>query len=192
MGAKKSKFTWRDIKAALQGQNHEDLIKLVGELYSLNKDNKHFLESRIDQTAGRLEPYKQIIDDAVYPDIYSNRPIQIAVAKKAISNYKKSRPDDLLGHLELMVFFVERANSYTVDFGDINEGFYTSVETMFEKASELIKQADPNVHDEYIPRLEQVVNDAHGIGWGYFDGLASMLNELYASVDWDEDKIQFH
>nr|CRH04701.1 Conserved protein of unknown function [Candidatus Magnetococcus massalia] len=186
MATKKSSLSWKDLKSEICYFNQNDLIKLIGELYALNKENKHYLEAKFDSSPRRLEPYKKIIEEAVYPDVYKNKPIRISVGKKAISDYKKSRPDDLVGHLELMVHFVELANRFTVNFGDIDAGFYTSVERMFEKVTEILKKCPSEIQDEYIPRLEDVDSSANGIGWGYPDTISSLLDGLFAHINREE------
>ncbi len=50
-----------------------------------------------------LDPYKETIDECMYPDVYSNKSIQISKARKAISNYSKA-VGDILGEAVLMVF----------------------------------------------------------------------------------------
>lgn len=49
------------------------------------------------------------------------------------------------GALELMVDFVERRTQFTVDFGDIDEPFYLSPESMFGRVLELLKRSEPEL-----------------------------------------------
>lgn len=58
--------------------------------------------------------------------------MSLSTGKAAISAYKKTI-NDTEGLLELMVFYVECGNKFTVDYGDIDEQCYYSIETMFEK-----------------------------------------------------------
>ncbi len=59
----------------------------------------------------------------------------MSIAKKAISQYTKATGDQT-GTLELMAYFVERGDQFIVDFGDINAGFYSSLESMFGRILE--------------------------------------------------------
>ena len=96
MATKKS--GWIRVKAVLAGGSLKDLLKLVGDLYRLSKDNRVFIESRFPAGEDALEHDKGIIADAVYPDVFKNKPIRLSVGKKAISDYKKATNDDG-GHL---------------------------------------------------------------------------------------------
>lgn len=112
--------SWSDVKAKITKLDARQLVNLVADLYRLSKENQAFLHARLAVVEDPLEFYKKIVDECMNPDIYKNKPIQIARAKKAISDYSKAA-GDALGEAELMTFFVEQGNAFTVDFGDIDE-----------------------------------------------------------------------
>ena len=121
MVKKKSKNpSWLDVKSAVDSLDHKQLVKLVADLYRFSKENQAFLNARFGIGSNSLAPYKKIIDDCMYPEIYSKKPGQISKAKKAISNYSKA-VEDPIGETELMIFFVEIGNSFTINFGEMVE-----------------------------------------------------------------------
>ena len=69
----------------------------------------------------------------MFPDVMKNKPIQLSTAKKAISEYSKA-VGDAKGETELMTYFVECGNKFTVEFGDIDEGFYDALLRMYARA----------------------------------------------------------
>jgi hypothetical protein len=107
---------WRDVRAVLATQGSAQLLEVARDLYQLSQENRDFLNARCLATANRLEPYKKAINEAIYPNIYQNKPIRISAARKAISQYTKATGDKE-GTLELMVYFVECGTKCTVDFG---------------------------------------------------------------------------
>jgi len=165
---------WREVRAVLATRSSAQLLDLARDLYHLSQENRDFLNARCLATKNRLDPYKEAIDEAIYPDIYSNKPIRISAAKKAISQYTKATKDQA-GTLELMVYFVERGNQCTVDYGDIDEGFYSSLESMFGRILEALRHAGPEVVGRVLPRLVAIRDAAAGIGWGYHDFLCDAL-----------------
>lgn len=168
----------KQFRQALSKLSHDELVKLVGDLYSVNPDNRRFLEAKFAMAAP-LETYKEIIRDAVYPDVMKGTaPISFATARKAISDYKKATGDQK-GVLELMVHAVECGNSFTVDYGDIDEQFYNNLESLFRKTLQLLKTMDEQTTETFLPRLEAVVEAAHGIGWGYYDEISDALAESF-------------
>jgi len=162
--------TWSDVKLAVVDLNQKQLLKLVADLYRFSKENQAFFHARFGVGDDPLAPYKKTIDECMYPDAYRNKPIQISKAKKAISSYSKA-VDDPLGEIELMVFFVECGNNFTVDFGDIDEGFYDALNLMYQQAIQKVLSLPEEQQRDFKERLEKIMTSASGIGWGYYDML---------------------
>ena len=168
---KSSNPTWSDVKAAVVNIDQKQLVKLLSDLYRLSKENQAFLHARFSVGEDPLGPYKKTIDECMYPDIYSNKPIQISKAKRAISSYSKAVGDPL-GEAELMTFFVECGNNFTVNFGDIDEGFYDALNRMYRQAIDKVLSLPGEQRGEFKDRLEAIMNSSSGIGWGYHDMLS--------------------
>ena len=78
------------MKSAIADLDQKQLLKLVADLYRFSKENQAFFNFRFGVGADPMGPCKKTINECMHPDIYRNRPIQIAKAKKAISNYSKA------------------------------------------------------------------------------------------------------
>jgi len=151
--------------------DHKQLLKLVADLYKFSNENKTFLHTRYSEDGDKLGPYKKIIDENMYPDVFRNKPIQVAKAKKAISSYSKAAGDDI-GQAELMVYFVECGNSFTLDLGDIDEAFYDAMNSMYKRAIDKVLSLPAKQQREFKRRLKEIMTSSSGIGWGYHDTLA--------------------
>ena len=127
-----------------------------------------------------LKPYKTIIQKSLYPSF--NDSLSLSTGKAAIQAYKKTT-NDPDGLLELMMFYVECGNKFTVEYGDINEQFYNSIEIMLEKVVNIVKNNNPQIIDIYLPRLLEVVKSADGIGWGYYDHISEVLQEAFPDIE---------
>ena len=68
-----------------------------------------------------------------------------------------------------MVHYLETGNQFTVEFGDIDEQFYSSLESMFGRILTELKKQPVDVQDKYFSRIEDVVFSTRNIGWGYYD-----------------------
>jgi hypothetical protein len=178
MPVKAKSPTWGDVKKVLSQKEHGELLKLVGDLYSLNKTNKTFVQTRYQVGTATFEPYKKIISDALYPDIVSNKPVRLSVGRKAISDYKKATKDTI-GTIDLMITYVEWGTKFTVDYGDIDEQFYRSLELMMENTLAALVKEGTKIQDKFYPRLASVVDSASGIGWGYSDYIADLLYQYF-------------
>ena len=165
-----ARASWSDVKAKVTKLDARQLVNLVADLYRLSKENQAFLHARLAVVENPLEFYKKIVDECMYPDIYKNKPIQISRAKKAISDYSKAVGDEL-GEAELMTFFVEQGNAFTVDFGDMDEKFYGALNLMYRRAIEKVCSLPAVQRDAFKERLEAIMRSSANIGRGYHDGL---------------------
>ena len=166
----KAGASWSDVKNKVTKLDAPQLVNLVADLYRLSKENQAFLHARLAVAQDPLEFYKKIIDECMYPDVHKNKPIQIAKAKKAISDYSKA-VSDALGEAELMTFFVEQGNALTIDYGDIDEGFYAALNLMYRRALDKVCSLPDASQDAFKVRLEAILRSSAHIGWGYHDEL---------------------
>ena len=180
--SKSSNPTWSNVKAAVANLDAQQLVGLVADLYRFSKENQAFLHARFSVVDDPLAPFKETIDECMYPDIFKNKPIQISKAKKAINDYSKAVGDPL-GEAELMTFFVECGNQYTVDLGDIDEKFYDALNLMYRRATEKVLSLPDGQQNEFKKRLEAIMTSSAKIGWGYHDQLRQ---DYYDAFDDDE------
>jgi hypothetical protein len=169
--------TWSDVKPAVVELDQKQLLKLVADLYRFSKENRVFFHARFGVGDDPLEPYKKTIDECMYPNF--NKPIQVSKAKKAISSYSKALGDPL-GETELMVFFVERGNEFTVDFGDIDAGFYDALNGMYHRATRKLFSLSEEQRMNFRPRLEKIMDSASDVGWGYYDMLCDDYYDAFS------------
>ncbi|MFH0821720.1 MAG: hypothetical protein V2B18_03145 [Pseudomonadota bacterium] len=171
--------TWSDVKSVLAGMDRNQLVQLAGDLYRLSKDNRDFFHVRFAVAKDPLEPYKKTIEQCMYPNVLRDKPIQIVKAKTAVIAYSKAGGDPL-GEAELMTFFVECGNSFTIHYGDINEEFYYALNLMYSRAIEKVLGLPPEQQGEFRERLKDIMTSADGIGWGYYDELRSDFYKAFS------------
>ena len=108
----------------------------------------------------------------MYPNIYSDKPVQVYIseAKKAISSYSKAIGDKI-GEAELMTFFVEYGNSFTVDYGDMDEDFYYALESIVQAGYRQGVEPSAGTARRFQDRLRDIMTSSGNIGWGYHDTL---------------------
>ena len=178
-------MTWSSVKAKLAAVEAKELLSLVGDLYRLSKENQAFLDARFATLADPLQYYKKIISESLYPDVQKNKPIQIAKAKKAVSDYIKAAADPQ-GEVELMVYFVEQGNDCTLDYGDIDAPFYDALILMYGRAVDQLLSLPKNARGPFQQRLAAILNSAAHIGWCYPDGLRDHYQRGFGDQDLDD------
>lgn len=177
-----AKVSWKDIKPVLSGFSATQLLGLVQDLYRLDAENASFMHARFlseDTKQGHLAPYMIRIQNAISPEQPWKQDVRLAEGRKAISEFKKAN-GNIRDTLTLMIHYVKCGNDFTLEFGDIDEGFYDSMCSMFSSVTQiLLKQKDKALFAEFLPSLEAELERIDGqIGWGYPDELSDHLADL--------------
>jgi len=162
------------LKKYLKTCSKEELIDDISELCQKFKPVKDFYQIRLSPQAELLvsNKYRKTIEDEFFPARGLGK-ARLAIAKKAITEFKKvsQTPDSLV---DIMLFYVEQGVKFTNEYGDIDEPFYISMETMYEKTIELINQY--KLHNIFQARFLKVVKDTSDIGWGFHDTLQDIYS----------------
>jgi len=183
-----NKPTWKTVKTEIAYWDQKRLLGLVQDLYELNRMNADFLHARLlgSDEGDIMEPYKKRIQTAVCPKEPWKQDVRLSEGRKAIAEYRKAK-GDTNGLLTLMLHYVRCGNDFTLEFGDIDEPFYSSMCSMVSQFCKLlIKDSDPNLAQQFIPLLEREFQRIDGkMGWGYPDELGDQLMDLKDAFDLD-------
>jgi hypothetical protein len=172
MPKKKSKKpAWIDVKRSIINIEVSQTVELVKELYQLSDENMNFLHARFLGGTTSLKKYRKVILDSLYTDVLDDDDnFEFEKADKAIKTYAKATKDNE-GVADLMIYYVECGNKFTLDYGDINEAFYDALIKMYEKAIKSVYKMPKRKQEPFRRRLEKIMKSADGIGWGYYDDL---------------------
>ena len=172
-----------NIKKELKKLDMDTLIDLVADLYKKNKSVKEFLDFYVNPNERELfNKYRDKIFEAFYPRRGNN--YKLEDGKQAISDFKKLGPSTN-ALADLMLYYVETGVKFTNDFGDIDEGFYFSMEKTYLAALTLMRKE--SILDNFANRAGKVVSDTSDIGWGFHDYLCQVHSDFYAKDSDDKD-----
>jgi len=174
--------SWSDAKELISSLGKSELIQLIAGLYRLSNGNRDFLHARFSIGDDPIAPYRKVIEDCMFPDVFKNKPVQISTAKRAINEYSKA-VGDAKGEAELMTYFVECGNQFTVEYGDIGESFYDALLRMYARAINKVLSLPDEEQHEFRERLRTIMVASDGIGWGYHDGLCEQYCEAFPEDD---------
>jgi hypothetical protein len=171
-----------ELKKELKQLDNKELMQLVVELYKLNKDTKQFLSNKYlgeEAVRGQFEQTQKIIEDQFFPE-RGHPKMKLQEAKSAISSYKKMTGDET-GWLDLMLYYVELGTEFTVAYGDIDEKFYYSMETVYDR---VVTECSKNeaLAEHFKDRLYMVFWNSQGVGWGYHD----VIGDIYSNGGFEE------
>lgn len=165
------------LKKYFKDCSKQDLEKDITEIFQKYPAIKEYYQTKLlpQADAEIIARYKKIIENEFFPPRGYGK-AKLSVAQKAIADYKKicRFPENLI---DIMLFYVEQGVKFTNAYGDINEAFYSSMESMFAKTVELICKQD--LKDSFQLRCEKILGDTYDIGWGFYDKLSEIYNDAF-------------
>ena len=176
----------KDLKQYLDTRSREQLIAEIGDMFSKIDSVKDYYQSKLHlgYSADVAEKYKSIIKHEFFPARGFGR-AQLSVARKAVSDYKKVSTLKF-GIADIMLYYVEIGVQFTDAYGDIDEAFYNSMESMYERAVKYIVQH--RMQGQFEERCRKIVTDTSEMGWGFHDGLSYIYEEHFKEDDLSESE----
>lgn len=74
--------------------------------------------------------------------------------------------------------YVESGVRFTHEYGDIDEDFYSSVESALDELAALLRGEARGLYPSFSERLVKVEKMTEGIGWGFHDFIADVVGQL--------------
>lgn len=156
-----------------QAELEEELLTLIDRFPEI----KQYYQVRLntDQAQPILDVYKKRVKNEFFPERGFGK-ARLSIARKSILEYKRIATNSL-NLVDLMLYYVEQGVRYTLEYGDIDEPFYNSMESVFYNALEIITKDD--LFEYFNSKCQKIVNDTSGIGWGFHDTLDDLYKEYY-------------
>jgi len=164
----------QELKKHLEELTKKELINEISFLFKMDPFSKDYLSSKFSQGSEHslLEKYKQQVKNEFYPQRGEPK-LRLSIAKKAVSEFKKISKSQA-DISDIMLFYVENGIEFTCDYGDIDEKFYSSMESMFENALKFIQKHD--LGKDFNTRCKKIADDTDRIGWGFHDRLGYLYD----------------
>jgi Family of unknown function (DUF6155) len=165
------------LKHYLKQCSKEELISDISEIFQKFQPVRNYYQVKLspqDKTAVSTK-YKKIIEDEFFPKRGYGK-AKLSVAKKAVLDYKKisGTPASVA---DIMIFYVEQGVKFTSAYGDIDESFYNSMESMYEKAIDWVVKYD--IQGAFEERCRRIVEDTSGMGWEFHEGLSHIYSDVF-------------
>ena len=169
---------WSAVRPRLVAWEKSALLALVKELYDAAAENRDFIEARcLPEDGGAiLEKYRRKIVEQFFPARGEGK-LKLGEARKAIRDFRKATRD-VPGTAELLMAYVENGTRFTQEYGDIDERFYSSVESALDELAVLLRGPAREMYPQFRERLAKVEQMTDGIGWGFHDFIAELVGRL--------------
>ena len=169
-----------DLKRYLKNRSQTELINEITDLFKKIPAVKDYYQVKINPHDESViaDKYKAIIRREFATEETPGR-ARLSVARKAVMDFKKlaSSPDSIA---DMMLFYVEQGVAFTAAFGDIDEAFYSSMESMYKQAAQWTTQH--GLTDTFIPRFQRIVAATDYMGWGFHDTLTEIYGDFFGGA----------
>ncbi len=170
---------WSAARKHLSTWDNPALLALVKNLYDSAAGNRDFIHARClaeDNGGEVLETYRSKIVEQFFPKRGFGK-LHLAEARKAIRDYRKAT-GNIPGTADLLMTYVESGARFTSEYGDIDERFYSSVESALDDLADLLRGEARDLYPQFRQRLAEVETVTDGIGWGFHDYIADVAGQL--------------
>jgi hypothetical protein len=173
------KPSWSMTRKELNSWEKPALIALVKDLYASAAENRDFILARCTPTDvgdAVLESYRSKIVQQFFPARGEGK-LKLGEARKAIRDYTKAT-GNIPGTAELLMTYVENGSEFTNMYGDIDERFYSSIESALNELATLLRSKAPEIYPQFSDRLSEVEYLARPVGWGFHDFINDVVGQL--------------
>lgn len=165
--------------------------EIVLELSELSKKNEQFIKLFIQSSeASDPEPVVEEAKNKIRLHFYGKSKydikLDLASARREVNEYSKILKEYPKYIAELKLYYVEVGNELTNEYGDIDERFYASVESMFDAFCKYVLK-HPHLYDEFRPRIKTLYIECQNIGLGYSDCMSDLIYELWDAFETDPE-----
>jgi hypothetical protein len=178
--AKEGFVNWSDLKKILQDTDKNELIDLIRDFYEHPAENRQTIISRHsigEKSDWVLESFQRIIRNEFFPEKGLGG-LRYDVIRKAVMDYSEGS-GDLLGTMELRLFFVENVVEFVNENGSIDEEFIDEGCDMLRKFCEFLKTPDgQRFYPNFKARLLKLRDESDEIGYGFGDDIAYYVQEV--------------
>lgn len=159
-----------------------ELAALVCKLYKASKQAQSIID--VELCGESVE--EQLVTECkkkIHAAFFGSR-LSLKTAKTVISDFKKvSKNRENV--TELMLHYVECGVEYTSMYGDIDEAFYYSIESMFADFVRALNGFDNEAYyKRNADRLKEMCLSTDCVGWGFSE---EMMN-IYYEIQWLEEE----
>ncbi len=172
----------KQIRSLLADLQRDELLEIINELCKLSKKNKQFVEVFVQGSdavdySSIMEGAKKKIYGKFFTPSGNPRTPKLGEARKIVNETAKMLKGQTALIAELKLYFVTVGTDFTEQFGDMYEGFYNSMESMFESFLKEIA-AKPELVETFMDDVQEIHRTSRMMGWGYQDQLEGMMEDF--------------
>lgn len=177
------KLTEKALIKKLETLSKEELLNIIVDFYRTSKSVEAGLSLMIlgdEYGSSLLEKYKKQLDKIFKPSDIVRMGFSLENAQRVLEDFADICVGDTgRWYGDLALYFAECATEFTMCYGDIDEEFYDSLGDAYHDAV-VIASGDEQLYLLWKERLESILHEFSGFGWG----MEEFIADEYYSIPW--------
>ncbi len=167
----------KKFKEYFKEQDEGFLVDEILTIYKTFETIKEYYDYKInyqnlDQIA---QKYKRVLKKQLCPS-RGFPELKYSIARRAISDFKKVCPNPY-AIIDIQLTFVEYGVQCTLQYGDIDERFYNSMGSMFQKCLEDMQKYE--LLTAFEKRCHLIWEKTESMGWGFGDQITYLCDKFF-------------
>lgn len=173
-------MTIKNLREYLQNRDQESLLDEIFMLYKSFDFVKDYYDSRLQPNVSQniASKYKKLLEEQFCPKTGFPK-LKYSIARKAISDFKKVCANHE-SVIDLQLTYVEYGVQCTLTYGDIDERFYDSMQSMFEKT--LKDMQEYGLLENFRKRCLNILDQTKNMGWGFGDAIQYLYENFFKNI----------
>ena len=122
-----------------------------------------------------VKKYKAILEEQFCP-LRKIPQLKYSIARKAISDFKRLCQDPF-SIIDLQLTYVEYGIKCTLQYGDIDERFYNSMESMLHICLQNMEKQ--GLLDVFKTRCQAIQKKTKDLAWGFGDAITDLYTQYF-------------
>jgi hypothetical protein len=166
------------LRKYLNELDKKDIIKIILDTYSKNKDAKEYLDHLVNpNTEKSFLKAKNIISKEFHSETSSVPKARLSVVNKAIKDFLRLTPEPEF-EARILIFLVEQKMDYADEYGVMDDPFYDGILTNFIKALEFMEIHD--LLEKFKIDAEKCLKESMTFSIYFMDYMKDIFNEFYS------------
>ena len=184
---------WREVRARLRGRSEAELLSVIRDCYRRDEGVRKLLTLRLmdegNEALAAVEDLRRLVGEAFWAKDRRGEPLGPGLrAARAHLRDVEGLTDDPQVLLECLLDYSGHGIGFTVEHGDMWEGYYEDIEAVFDRAMRhLVEHRGVVDVGAALERAAAMVARTEGIGWGFYEYLEVRLEETRNELGLAED-----
>jgi hypothetical protein len=173
----------RDVRKRLKGKSGRELITLLSKCYRSGNEVKRILSVELSEDEQERESTLEDLWAELRTAFWSEKrgvpqEPDLRKARKIVTEAGRltKNPATTVG---FMLEYVHLGARHSHEYGDMSEAFYSSLESMFRKATVFIVENRFCLNTkEILDKMEDILEECSHFGWGVQDTLLEMMTDM--------------